>query len=141
MWRFLHIYLFILAVLQVTWNLSFLTRDQTCAPCSGSSRVLITGPPGDFQVRVFVFSFYLFKKIFLSFFGCVGSELQHTGSLIFLGACGIFFVATRGIFSCGMWTLSAGTWNLVPWPGIEPRPLALGAKSLSHWTHHGSPPN
>ena len=25
-------------------------------------------------------------------------------------------------------------WDLVPWPGIEPRPLALGARSLSHWT-------
>ena len=25
-------------------------------------------------------------------------------------------------------------WDLVPWPGIEPSPLALGAWSLSHWT-------
>ena len=24
-------------------------------------------------------------------------------------------------------------WDLVPWPGIEPRPPALGAQSLSHW--------
>ena len=24
-------------------------------------------------------------------------------------------------------------WDLVPWPGIEPRPPALGARSLSHW--------
>ena len=24
-------------------------------------------------------------------------------------------------------------WDLVPWPGIEPRPLALGVRSLSHW--------
>ena len=31
------------------------------------------------------------------------------------------------IFSCGMW-------DLVPWPGIEPGPPALGARSLSHWT-------
>ena len=30
-------------------------------------------------------------------------------------------------FSCGMW-------DLVPWPGIEPRPCALEAWSLSHWT-------
>ena len=39
--------------------------------------------------------------------------------------------ATRGqegeIVSCGMW-------DLVPWPGIEPRPPALEAQSLSHWT-------
>ena len=25
-------------------------------------------------------------------------------------------------------------WDLVPWPGIKPRPLALGAQSLSCWT-------
>ena len=28
---------------------------------------------------------------------------------------------------------SWGMWNLVPWPGIKPRPLALGAWNLSHW--------
>ena len=32
------------------------------------------------------------------------------------------------IFSCGMW-------DLVPRPGIEPRPPALGAQSLSDWTY------
>ena len=31
------------------------------------------------------------------------------------------------IFSCSLW-------YLVPWPGTEPRPPALGAWSLSHWT-------
>ena len=25
-------------------------------------------------------------------------------------------------------------WDLVPWPGIKPRPPALGAQSHSHWT-------
>ena len=25
-------------------------------------------------------------------------------------------------------------WDLVPWPGIEPGPPALGVRSLSHWT-------
>ena len=30
--------------------------------------------------------------------------------------------------------LSWGMWDLVPWPGIEPGPLALEAWSLSHWT-------
>ena len=25
-------------------------------------------------------------------------------------------------------------WDLVPWPGIEPRPPASGAQSISHWT-------
>ena len=30
--------------------------------------------------------------------------------------------------------LSCGMWVLVPRPGIEPEPPALGAQSLSHWT-------
>ena len=36
-------------------------------------------------------------------------------------------VVTYRIFGCGMW-------DLVPWSGLEPRPLALGAWCLSHWT-------
>ena len=31
-------------------------------------------------------------------------------------------------------SLSCGMWDLVPWPGIEPWPPALGAWNLSHWT-------
>ena len=42
--------------------------------------------------------------------------------------------AACGIFSCGMWTLSYGMWDLVPWPGIEHRPPALAVWNLSHWT-------
>ena len=30
--------------------------------------------------------------------------------------------------------LSWGMWHLVPWPGIEPWPPALGTQSLNHWT-------
>ena len=36
--------------------------------------------------------------------------------------------------SCIMQTLCCDTWDLVAWPGIEPRPPALGAWTLSHWT-------
>ena len=39
-----------------------------------------------------------------------------------------------GLLSCDMRTLSCGLWDLVPRPGIEPRPPALGARSLTHWT-------
>ena len=35
--------------------------------------------------------------------------------------------------------LSCGMWDLVPWPGIEPRPLAVGVRSLSHWTTREDP--
>ena len=30
--------------------------------------------------------------------------------------------------------LSCSMWALAPWPGIKPRPPALGARSVSHWT-------
>ena len=44
-------------------------------------------------------------------------------------------VLACGIFSCSMWTLSCGVWDPVPWPGIQPGPLAVGVQSLlSHWT-------
>ena len=36
-------------------------------------------------------------------------------------------------------SLCCGMWDLVPWPGIEPRPPALGAWSLSHWTTMEAP--
>ena len=36
--------------------------------------------------------------------------------------------------------LSYSMWDLVPWPGIEPGPPALGAWSLSHWTTREVPP-
>ena len=32
---------------------------------------------------------------------------------------------------CGVWTLSCGLWDLVPWPGMESRPPALGAQVLA----------
>ena len=41
----------------------------------------------------------------------------------------------RSFFSCmGVRTLSCVRWNLVPWPGIKPRALGLGAQRLSHYT-------
>ena len=46
-------------------------------------------------------------------------------SSMFVGAC--------EIFSCGMR-------DLVPWSGTEPRPPALGARYLSHWTTREVPP-
>ena len=39
-----------------------------------------------------------------------------------------------GFFSCDIWTLSCSMRDLVPWSGIELRPPALRAWSLSHWT-------
>ena len=44
----------------------------------------------------------------------------------------MFLVGACGIFSCSMRTWAM--WDLVPQPGREPRPPALGVWSLSHWT-------
>ena len=52
---------------------------------------------------------------------------------VLVAACVIsVFTEACGFFSCGMW-------DLVPWPGIELRPPALGAQSLSHWTTRDVP--
>ena len=42
-------------------------------------------------------------------------------------------------FSCGIWILSCSMWDLVPWPGIKPEPLALRLQCLSHWTARAVP--
>ena len=42
-------------------------------------------------------------------------------------------------FGCGIWTLRCSMWPLVPWPGFESGPPALGARNLSHWTTRGAP--
>ena len=43
-------------------------------------------------------------------------------------------VAAHVIIGCGMW-------DLVPRPGMEPEPTALGVWSLSHWTTGEVPPD
>ena len=48
---------------------------------------------------------------------------------LFIWLCRVLVVA-RGIFSCGMRTLSFGMWDLAPGPGIEPGLPALGVWSL-----------
>ena len=40
------------------------------------------------------------------------------------------YLAVPGL-SCSICTLRFGQWDLVPWPGMEPRPPASGAQSLS----------
>ena len=52
---------------------------------------------------------------------------------VLVAACGIFVVKCV-IFNCGLWALSCGLRNLVPWPEIEPGPSALGLQSLNHRT-------
>ena len=53
-------------------------------------------------------------------------------SLIWL--CWVLVVACRVFFSCGVWILSCSIQDQVPWPGMDPGPLALEAGSFSHCT-------
>ena len=69
--------------------------------------VLIQNPPRLWFCSIFFF--LVFQYLFIYLF----TYLAVPGLSV-----------ARGIFSGGMW-------NLVPWPGIEPRPPALGAWSLS----------
>ena len=46
----------------------------------------------------------------------------------------LFFFTATGPFSCVMQILCCSMWDLVPWPGIKPRPPALGVWNLNHWT-------
>ena len=64
------------------------------------------------------FRAYFWRFLFVCLFGCPGS-LLHSGSLVLVAARSIFRGRMRG---------------LVPWPGIQPRPLALVVWSLRHWT-------
>ena len=91
-------------------------------PCSYCFLML---PNSSREARVAIvgdecFGFFLIF-IYLAAPGLIG----HTRDLRF---------GVRDLFSCGMQALSCGVWDLVPWPGIKPRPPALGARSLNHWT-------
>ena len=44
------------------------------------------------------------------------------------------FICLCWVLVVAMWTLNRVMKDLVPWPGIKPRPLALEAESLNHWT-------
>ena len=77
-------------------------------------------PPGGLLLLPLLsFYFFSFKYSFIYVVGCVRSSLRH---------CNMQDIRLQhaGSFSCSMG-------HLVPWPGIEPRPLTPGAQSLSHW--------
>ena len=57
---------------------------------------------------------------------------------LFIYLTAVLVVACR-IFSYRLKILSGSMWDIVPWKEIKPRPLALGARNLSHWTTRGVP--
>ena len=48
------------------------------------------------------------------------------------------FIILKNIYMA-MPGLNCGMWDIVPPPGIESTPLALGAQGLSHWTTREAP--
>ena len=66
------------------------------------------------------------------------SSIVSTDNFSFFLSFFLFNSAAPGL-TCSTWTLICGTWDLVPWQGIKPRPLALGMWSLSQWANQGSP--
>ena len=76
----------------------------------------IVGKTRKFKVCSFSYVCFYFL-IFISLFDCARSQWLQARSC-----------------SCSTWDLNSGTWDLVPWSGMEHRPSRLGVQSLSHWT-------
>ena len=61
--------------------------------------------------------FTIFQSVIVIFKKLINLAAPHLSMQL------LIFTAVCGIFSCCMWTLSCGMWNLVPRPGTEPDPL------------------
>ena len=77
-----------------------------------------------------------FSAVFLK----LSHELESPGELVKSHIVGSipqsFFLSFFKIFLSiylAVLGLSCSKWDLVPWPGIEPRPPELGVGSLNHW--------
>ena len=83
---------------------------------------------------------WLFVSFVYFLTGLFGILLLRVFLSIYLAALGLSWgiqdlqssLRRKGCFSWSIWTLSCNMWDLVPWSGIEPRPPALKAWSLSH---------
>ena len=102
------------------WGTVLRTGSRDVTVCQLDLR----GPSRMLACRVIPFFFVVF--IYLSMVGLSCGTRDPWSSL-----------QRRGSFNWGVWTLSCGLRDLVPWPGIEPASPALGAWSLSHWTTRG----
>ena len=96
---------------------------------------------------LYVLLIFTFTTLSISLYICILSLLVSSCALFnfipsFFWLKNFIYLAVLAL-SCGthiLWssllyrTLSFGICNLVPWPGIKPRPCALGVQGLSHWT-------
>ena len=79
-----------------------------------------------------LFFFFKFTILFLNFI------LLAVAVLAVAQGPSVFFAVWR-VLICSTQALICSMWDLVPWPRIKPRPPALEARSLSHWTTRGVP--
>ena len=63
-------------------------------------------------------------------------DLQDPGIVLLFNWAALILVVVHRIsdLPCIVRNLHSSTWNLVPQPGIQAGPPALGAQSLNHWT-------
>ena len=107
------------------WDLSSLTRDWTCAPCSGKLRVLITGLPGKSLQLQFSNWFFSTFSVQFFFFYCVAAGRT------FVVLCGIFPCCALTVVAGGRLSCSKACGVLVPRPGIKPVSPALEGRFLT----------
>ena len=80
--------------------------------------ILRSGIDGSYGNSVFNF---FFKKYLFMYLICARSQLQPVGfSMQYV---------CRKIFRCSEQTASCSSWDLIPWPGMEPGFPALGVQS------------
>ena len=93
-------------------------------------------------IDIFLNIFFLSTLFFLLISEWLSICFFNIYFYLFISLTGVL-VAAHGIFSflCSMRTLSCSMWDLIPQPGIKPRPPALAAWSLSHWTTGEVPAN
>ena len=101
-------------------------RLPDCSPWLHSCS-FIAQQPLEGSSKTYIMSyFFLFKNLSSGFLLHLFIYFQQTDVYLFISLC--------QFVSCGLWTLSCGMWDLVPWPGIEPGNPALGVQILSPWT-------
>ena len=66
--------------------------------------------------------------------GCYNRRLRDQTLDSFLFFFFLTFIWLHQVLVVALRIFSGGMWDIVSWPGIEPRSPTLGAQSLNHWT-------
>ena len=97
------------------WLNSVVNPRSICHP-------LLPNIPSSLNLQDTTYSYFLHTSLVTSYFPQRSFSSPRLKKNFYL----LTYLAASG--------LSSGMWELVPWPVMDPRPPALGAWSLSHWT-------